>query len=272
MKPIHVAVLGSTGMLGHTVFKTLSQDPRLLVQGISRKSKPPFDALDSIWKLDHVLSPHVDYVINCAGVIWQAKNPSREETFRVNTLFPRNLARLVASRGVRLIHVSTDCVFSGTGKGDHTEIDVPDATDDYGLSKLLGEPDDAMVLRTSVIGREMTTKRSLLEWAIANSGKQVNGYTNHIWNGVTSMAYAKICSEIMCQDLYAYGVHHLHSEAKVSKYELLTMINDEMRLCMKINPVEAPDPVDRSLASVKPLCKRLNIPHIRRLITQIGET
>lgn len=265
---IKVAVFGSTGMLGHQIVSDLRLNPVFDVIAFSRRpdSEYYFDA--SRDNLSNVNLVDVDYAINCAGIIWQAKNPDRRETFLVNSIFPRKLQDRCLTFGCKLIHVSTDCVFSGKF-GTYTENDQPDSIDDYGLSKSLGEPDRTMVLRGSVIGREQGSQRSLLEWAVANRGKKINGYTNHLWNGVTSNEYTRICADIMTRSLFEYGVHHVFSST-VSKYQLLCHINEALDLDMTVAPVEANDVVNRTLSTVRPLCQQLMIPGIQSLLKTLA--
>jgi len=258
---IRVAVLGSTGMLGHTVADRLSEDPRFTVVRCGRNPSCDFH----INLLDPYLTiPDVDYVINCAGVIWQAGNPDRWEAFQINSVAPWVLQERCFARSVKLIQVSTDCVFSGKA-GRYTEAMEPDEMGDYGFSKRLGEAHGAMVLRTSVIGREINTHRSFLGWAMANKGKQVNGYTNHLWNGVTSDEYARVCRDIMLQDLWRPGVYHFYSTS-LSKHDLLQKLNRHLDLHLEIVPVETPVAVDRTLATVGPLQNELDIPDIDAMI------
>lgn len=259
---IKVAVLGSTGMLGHVVTRGLASDARFEVLPFNRQHGShqfQFDALTATFNrpLD------VDYVINCAGVIWQAKNPSRNETFAINSAFPWKLQSLCSKSGAKLIHVSTDCVFSGK-LGSYTEDASPDSQDDYGLSKFIGEPTSAMVIRSSIIGPELVTKRSLFEWARVNEGKTVQGFTNHLWNGLTTVEYTRFCRDIMLNDLYAHGIHHVFSNT-VSKHDLLRLISDRFDLKLNIVPANT-DQVDRTLATTKTLCQSLCIPSIETMI------
>lgn len=263
--PITVAVLGSTGMLGHAVVGALAQDPRFTVVPFCRANG--FDALSSDfgWMRG---DNEFDYVINCAGVIWQARNPSRQDTFFTNSVFPHRLSDKCRRSGARLIHVSTDCVFTGK-EGNYTEGDPPDADDDYGFSKRLGEPEKAMVIRSSVIGRELATRRSFLEWAISSRGTRVNGYRNHVWNGVTTDEYARICADIMASGSFEEGVHHVHSPVPITKYALLQAINERFDLGLDIVPVDAPESVDRTLATIRPLCQQLSVPDIYTMVSRL---
>ncbi len=244
-----ILVIGSTGMLGYAVssyLKSRGYD----VLDISRNE---FDiAGDPIEKLEPFLEG-VQTAINCAGVIKPtiAKN-SIENVLKINSLFPRNLAKLCIKKEIKCFHITTDCVYTGK-KGKYTEEDYFDADDLYGLSKNAGENRDCMVLRTSIIGEENGQSRSLLEWAKSQSGKVVNGFTNHLWNGVTTLYLAEVIENILKNNLYQKGIFHIHSPNAVNKYELLQIFDSVYELNLKINPLEAKDAIDRSLSSVYPL-------------------
>lgn len=266
---IDVAVLGSSGMLGHVVVEELRADPRFNVRQFCRMPirlrDEAFEATDrGTWRsLDNV-----DYVVNCIGLIKQHHDARKRDWYAVNSIFPWLLADHCSGIGAKLIHISTDCVFSGT-KGDYTERDEHDAVDDYGVSKSLGEPDRAMVLRTSVIGKELKGKLSFLEWAISMRGKRVSGYENHRWNGLTSLEYARVCRKIVLEQLFKVGVFHVHSDP-VSKHELLTMIDDAYGLWLDIAPTTTPEPCYRTLKSVEALNGVLGIPSLARMIDDMA--
>ncbi len=254
-----IAILGSSGMLGHTLSHLLEKE--FNVTSIGRSGSISIDATvdGDLERIDGF-----DFVINCIGVIWQAQNPSRTETFITNSRFPWLLSRQCKKTNARLIHVSTDCVFSGR-KGNYIETDAKDAVDDYGLSKSLGEPDDCMVLRTSVIGREIVRKKSLLEWVISNRGGKIDGFTNHMWNGVTTDEYARIVSKIIKNDLFQVGIHHVFSET-VSKYDLIKRIVRDLNLDIEVSHAKAEISVDRTLSTMLPLNDSLNIRSLDEMI------
>jgi dTDP-4-dehydrorhamnose reductase len=258
---IKVAVLGSTGMVGHEVVNVLGTDERqrFIVLGLDRTgfdaNNPCFGCLNEF-----------DYIINCIGVVWQG-NPSKRDMFYTNSVFPHLLyERCGHFTNRKVIHVSSDCVFSGK-RGGYSESNVPDATSDYGISKALGEPRDGMVLRTSIIGRELKTKHSFVEWAINQRGQEVNGFVNHVWNGVTSRQYGRILAQVMTEDLWAPGVHHVFSTS-LTKHDLLCKVSDGLGLDLRVKPVTQ-DLVDRSLVTEKALNGRLNIPSIDVMIDDL---
>ncbi len=260
-------VIGSTGMLGYAVssyFKTNDYD-------VVEISRDQFDiANDPIEKLKSFMSG-VGVVINCAGVIKPtiAKN-SIENVLKINSLFPRNLAKLCDKLGIRCFHITTDCVYTGR-KGNYSEEDFFDAEDLYGLSKNAGENKDCMTLRTSIIGEENNQSRSLLEWAKSQAGKEVNGFTNHLWNGVTTLYLAEIIETILTQGLFEKGLFHIHSPNTVDKYQLLQIFNRAYNLSLKINPAEAKEPVDRSLASIYDLTKNVAVKTIEQQVNEMQE-
>jgi len=183
-----------------------------------------------------------DVVINAAGVIPQS---GKTDYFHANAEFPHMLQALCASSGAHLIHVSTDCVFSGE-KGGYTETDLPDADTDYGVSKALGEPPDATVIRTSIIGEEQKVKKSLLEWVKSQDGQTIKGFTTHMWNGVTCWQLSKVIKQIIEQKNFWKGVRHVFSPEPVSKYDLVRIIIEVYKLNIVLEPAPG-NRVDKTL-------------------------
>jgi dTDP-4-dehydrorhamnose reductase len=178
-----------------------------------------------------------DVIVNCVGVVKQ--RPSSQdavETIAVNALLPHQLAEAAAEAGSRLVHISTDCVFSGE-KGGYNEADRPDAPDLYGRSKALGEPGGGhvLVLRTSIIGRELSGRRSLLEWLISNAGSGVPGYTRVRWNGLTTFSFSQLIATLIDEHPRLAGLYHVGSEP-LSKYDLLMRLNAALDLGVAIEP------------------------------------
>lgn len=262
-----VVVIGSTGMLGYAVSEYYSRGNYT----VTKISRSEFDIVkDSIKKLEDILKGN-DFVINCAGVIKpMIAKTSIEDVLQVNSIFPRNLAKISNKLGLRCYHVTTDCVYSGKS-GKYTENDIFDADDVYGMSKNGGDNTECMVLRTSIIGEEKGHSRSLLEWARNNAKKDVNGYTNHRWNGVTTIYLAEIIETIETKNLYQKGIFHIYSPNTLNKFELLQQISDVYGLKLKINAVEAKDRVDRNLASIKSLSVAVSIKIIHKQLLEMRE-
>ncbi len=168
-----------------------------------------------------------DVVVNCVGIVKQsplAQDPIASIT--VNSLFPHQLARLCREHGARLIHLSTDCVFSGR-TGHYVEGDLSDAEDLYGRSKYLGEVSEpsGTTLRTSMIGRELHGANGLVEWFLSQKGKSVRGFRQSVFSGFTTVALSRVILEVVIPHPELCGVWHVAAEP-ISKYELLAMIND----------------------------------------------
>jgi len=188
-------------------------------------------------------------VINAIGIVKQMENRAGPLlNIWVNSLFPHQLYQICQGRAIRLIHISTDCVFSG-GKGRYREDDLSDAQDVYGKSKYLGEVegDGALTIRTSLIGRELVSTRGLLEWFLANEGGRIKGFTNAIFSGFPSLHLARIIADAIADHRYLHGVYHVSSEP-ISKFSLLSSIKRAMGLNIEIE--ESPEVrCDRSLDS-----------------------
>ena len=187
-----LTVFGANGMLGHTVceyFKSKGNE-------VIKVTRSNFDIAKEPHQKSEEFIKNSDLVINCAGVIKpRIKDMTIEDVLRVNSVFPHNLAKVCSNQNIKMIHITTDCVYTGN-KGNYNEDDLFDADDIYGLTKNAGEPgNNCMVLRTSILGEENGQSRSLLEWVKSQKGKEVNGYTNHFWNGVTTLYLAERSEE-----------------------------------------------------------------------------
>jgi dTDP-4-dehydrorhamnose reductase len=239
MKKNRLLVLGASGMLGNAVFRWFASDPAFMVYGSVRSLGvvrnlqgkvgnaqfiPGVDveSLDSLTRLFAQVQP--DVVINCVGIVKQlseAEDPL--VAIPINALLPHRLARLAAVRGARLVHLSTDCVFSGK-KGDYRESDIPDAYDIYGRSKLLGEVDypNAITLRTSIIGHELSGARSLINWFLQQE-TPVKGYKNAVFSGLPTVEIARIIKEFVIPNPRLHGLYHLSAEP-INKFDLLNIV------------------------------------------------
>jgi dTDP-4-dehydrorhamnose reductase len=268
-KKLSIAILGSTGMLGNAVYKYFSESGKYTVHSSYRNEALKRDS--NSFYFDATKShfndiPKCDYIINCIGIIKPFMDNNVIESIFINSVFPKILSSQSAEAGMRMIHITTDCVFSGKD-GNYSEDSKHDAPDSYGQSKSAGEPDDCMVIRTSIIGEEIHKNASLLEWVKKNKGKEISGYTNHLWNGVTTKHYAELCSKIIDDNLYEVGLFHVHSNS-VNKYELLKLINKRFDLGITINPTEA-IPIDRTLSSVKELNTKLSVKTIQQQVEEL---
>jgi len=248
-----IVVLGANGMLGHKMFQTLrTQFPETVgtlrgePRGMTRSfiKQYPADAfcigLDVMETKDlrnflNTLRP--DYIVNCIGIIKQL--PAAKEaipSIMINSLLPHLLADWASDWGGKLIHFSTDCVFSGE-KGNYREDDLSDAEDLYGKTKYLGEArrDNALIIRTSIIGRELEGFSSLLEWVLAQKGKKVGGFVNAIYTGVTTIYLSQLVARIISENPSLAGLFQVATEP-ISKYDLLRKIKQYYQLDVQIEP------------------------------------
>jgi len=256
-----VLVLGASGMLGSAVLRLIAPSAGYRVVGALRSDAaaamlPPESRsavrsgldLENLAALFEEVRP--DVVINCIGVVKQlheADDPLI--VIPINSLLPHRLLRLCKANGARLIHVSTDCVFSGS-KGGYREDDVADARDLYGLSKLLGEVDDenAITLRTSMIGHELGTPHGLLGWFLSKRGR-VMGYRRAIFSGLPTVELARVMRDFIIPNPGLRGVFHVSADP-ISKYDLLRLIAATYGSSCEISPNDEVV-VDRSLDSTK---------------------
>lgn len=256
-------ILGGTGMLGHKLWQVARDrhETWVTVRGAYRdharlglfdreRTLEGVDAFrfDTIARA--VARARPDVVINAVGVVKQ--RPEAEDpvtSLTLNSLLPHRLALLCRVAGARLLHVSTDCVFSGR-RGRYWEEDPADAEDLYGRTKLLGEVAEApaLTLRTSFIGRELTGRTGLLEWFLGRAGGTVQGYTQAIYSGVTSLELAKIVADLVERPGLA-GIYHVAGET-ISKHDLLRLVREAFGVKVEIEP--APEVrVDRSLDATR---------------------
>ncbi len=242
---MRVLVLGINGMLGRYVYSYFSDQYEVV--GTTRRE------LDATTITSSILASNInsdDVIINCVGLIKQRSAPRQFDFVAVNSLFPLLLQEVCSKIGAKLIHITTDCVFDGL-KGGYNEESTHDANDIYGRSKSLGEPEEATVIRTSIIGEELSGFLSLLEWAKSCKDKRVAGYTDHIWNGITCLEFAKICEKIISEDLFWTGIKHVISPTSVNKYELVQMISDVYELNIDVMPHVTEVKCDRTLSSIR---------------------
>ena len=258
---MRVLILGGTGMLGHKLFQTFRERFDTFVT--LRAGGPPWhgypfdpdpgrgiggiEATDFETVVAAIAQARPDVVVNCIGIVKQrAAAADVDASMRVNAQFPPLLARLCRDRGCRLIHLSTDCVFSGL-RGGYSEDDEPDPVDLYGRSKLLGEVagEGCLTLRTSMIGRELAGHAGLLEWFISQRGGRVQGFRNAVFSGLTTVALARVIAALVSDPGGLQGLFHVAATA-ISKLELLERVNRALGLGIAIEPVDEPR-LDRSL-------------------------
>ncbi len=199
-----------------------------------------------------------DLVINCIGIIPQ-RNNDKYLFYKINSIFPIILSYLCNEFKCRMIHFTTDCVFDGT-IGNYNENSPHTETNDYGISKSLGENCDATIIRTSIIGEEEYNKKSLLEWVRSNKNGTIDGYNNHYWNGLTCLELAKVVEYMINNNIFWKGVRHIFSPNILSKCELVNMINEIYLLNIKINISNTNNNINKTLSSIyEPFYKIKNL-------------
>ncbi len=255
-----ILVLGAGGMLGNAMFRVLSSREDWQVRGVARSGSVTrffpsalakqliigVDVENSDLLLKLFLDHKPDVVINCIGLIKQladAKDPL--SAIPINSLLPHRLARLCELAGARLVHFSTDCVFSGK-QGNYRETDVSDAEDLYGKSKFLGEVSypHAITLRTSIIGHELQGANSLVGWFLSQT-EQCKGYTHAIYSGLPTAVLAEVVRDIVIARPELHGLYHVASQP-INKYDLLKLIADAYGKRIRIIPDDCLK-IDRSL-------------------------
>ena len=239
------------GFKGEVLVSTRTQK----LDSLSESMKPfQFDA--SRDDFDKALGDFgkIDFVINCIGIIKPHINDTddkqRLNAIQVNSLFPQQLSEWASKGGAKVIQIATDCVYSGN-TGGYLETDAHDALDVYGKSKSLGEvPNDSMMhLRVSIIGPENGRSTSLLEW-VRNQPEdaKIFGFTDHLWNGVTTNHFGKLARGIIEAGLFKPGVFHVVPDNKVPKNELVAKIAAVFgREDIKIEPKASGHTIDRTL-------------------------
>jgi dTDP-4-dehydrorhamnose reductase len=256
-----IAVLGSSGMIGHEIANRLQAESSFSVyryqrsESVKDNSIIKFDVFNQNIKTISSEFSEYDFVINCTGVIKHLINPhdysAIEKVKEVNSYFPKLLSDALKDSGTKIIEIGTDCVYSGS-TGSYSEASDKNATDLYGESKKLGEVDAANVLRirTSVVGLEIDRSKELLSWFLSKRNEEVDGFTNHYWNGITSYHLSLIIKTIILNNSFVSGTQHFFPADKVTKYALLEIFREAWsRDDLTVRPVEAPIRVDRTLTS-----------------------
>jgi dTDP-4-dehydrorhamnose reductase len=261
---MRILIIGGGGMLGHKlvqawkskfdVWVTLKSDFKNYEKyGFYEQTKTltGIDAENFASVLEALEKAQPDIIFNAVGVIKQL--PSSKDvvkTLTVNSIFPHRLSEAAAKFNARLINISTDCVFDGA-RGNYNEEDLSNATDLYGKSKNLGEVtgENCLTLRTSIIGRELNTAHSLVEWFLSHRGKKVKGYLNAIYTGFPTVVMAGIIGNLIEHHEDLSGLYHISSEP-INKYDLLKLINEAYDADIEIEPFDD-FRIDRSLDSTK---------------------
>jgi dTDP-4-dehydrorhamnose reductase len=245
---MRILILGGDGMLGHQLFRHFKEkhDVRVTMR-LGREAYEGYRLFEegSVFygidarQVDALLQVIAGFcpkaVVNAVGIVKQRSEAEELiPSLEINSLLPHRLAAVCRAIGARLIHLSTDCVFSGR-KGNYCETDFSDAADLYGRTKFLGEVSEShcLTLRTSMIGPELSRKTGLLEWFLAQRGQTVKGFTKAIFSGFPTSELARIVERVLMEAPTIHGVYHVAARP-ISKYDLLTLIRDRFRLPITI--------------------------------------
>lgn len=271
---VKVLILGGSGMLGQMMDRVLSRSELLTVKQTRRRHESDafyFDVEEGIHGLRQILEYHglFDYIINCIGVLRTSMDEQDSKSVHraiiINSLFPHDLATLTQETGARVIHVSTDGVFSVRAGICHEDTPV-DCGDVYGKTKSLGEvmAPNFLILRSSLIGPDPLEKKGLLEWFLSQPpGAQVSGYTDHQWNGVTTLQFVQLCRALIVEGHFEAvrreaHLHHFCPNRAVSKYELLQLFRYAFKTEVTVEPVASREtPVRRVLDTRHKTVKQL---------------
>ena len=235
-----IVILGVRGMAGHIIAKYLDSCDRYEIFGIARDDGEyvhcQIDALNKEVLNSYIEDIKPDIVINCIGMLVSQSNEDVVNAIKTNALLPHELATLGNRLNFRLIHLSTDCVFSGRD-GGYTESSPKDGLDNYAKSKALGEVcnDKDLTIRTSIIGPELKNGTGLLNWFLRQDSK-IRGYTHAYWTGVTTLELAKAIDKMIEQNIT--GLYHLCPKEKISKYDLLHLFKKIWDRNIDIEPFE----------------------------------
>jgi dTDP-4-dehydrorhamnose reductase len=227
-----IMILGASGMAGHVIYKYLEKKGEFIIKNISFRQK----VTDATIILDvrnfKVLEKEIekfnpDIIINAIGILISGSNENPSNSILLNSYFPHFLSSLSDIYNYKIIHLSTDCVFSGKDEGGYVESSFRDADDIYGRSKALGEINtkDHLTIRTSIIGPEFKINgQGLLHWFLKQE-EEVTGFSSAFWSGITTLQLAKVIYDIIVSSNIS-GIHHITNNTKISKYDLLVLFKE----------------------------------------------
>ena len=252
-----ILIIGTNGMAGHMIFNYFKNLNQMQVFGIVRNNKDEKNVfsldVSNTSELKHILEENkFNYIVNCIGILNKDAEDNPENAIWYNSFFPHFLEKSTKETPTKLIHISTDCVFSGT-KGNYTENDFKDGIGFYAQSKALGEVVNKKdtTIRTSIIGPELNPNGiGLLNWFL-NQPEEANlkGFTNAFWTGITTLELAKVIEQIIDQNIV--GLIQVTPKNAISKYELLSLFNAVFRKGMLTILEDSNYKVDKSLKSIR---------------------
>jgi len=268
-----VLVLGSAGLIGHQVYNYLKDSGNYELHNISYQNKIQndtilLDARDEKIFIDKITSIRPHYIVNCIGILINGSDTDPENAIFLNSYMPHRLARLADKINAKLIHISTDCVFSGDKKEPYVETDEKDGRGVYAKTKGLGEVinDKHLTLRTSVVGPELKSDgEELFHWFM-NQSDDISGFTKAIWSGVTTIELAKAVKWSI--DHHITGLYHVTNNSSISKYDLLQLFKKYTKKDIGIKSVDGKN-VDKSFIDTR-LLMNYQIPSYDEMISDMA--
>jgi dTDP-4-dehydrorhamnose reductase len=268
-----VLVLGSTGMIGHQVFNYLKVDSVFELYNVSFRKKLQDDSFlldarseETLVKFIESISPN--YIINCIGVLINGSNRDPENAIFLNSYLPHRLSRLANAINAKLIHISTDCVFSGEKGTSYIETDGKDGNGVYAKTKGIGEviSDKHLTIRTSAVGPELESdgEEELFDWFMTQSGS-ISGYTRAIWSGVTTLELAK--AVLWSIENKITGLYHITNNDSICKYDLLKLFKKYTGKEIDILPIDGIG-VDKSFIDTRKLID-YKIPSYEQMVLEM---
>jgi len=267
-----VLVLGSAGLIGHSVYNYLKDCDNYELHNISYRNKIQKDSIlinarDEKNFIDKITSIKPNYIINCIGILNNRSDVDPENAIFLNSYLPHRLTRLADKINAKLIHISTDCVFSGNKKEPYIETDKKDGVGIYAITKGLGEiiSDTHLTLRTSVVGPELKKNGTeLFHWFMGQSG-EIPGYTKAIWSGVTTSELSKAVKWSIDNNIT--GLYHVTNNLSISKYDLLKLFKKYTKKSINIKPFTGKD-TDKSFIDTR-LLINYKIPSYDQMISDM---
>lgn len=236
-----ILILGATGLIGHQVYLRLKSHKNYDISSFGHHRKIAddtvlLDARNEVILEKAILDISPDVIVNCMGILISEANKNPEHAIFLNAYIPHRLKNIANDIGAKLVHVSTDCVFSGK-KGAYKESDIKDADDIYGRAKALGEVTESphVTLRTSVVGPEIKDGEELFHWFMSQKGN-IKGFTASMWSGVTTLELAKAIEWAIESDIK--GLYHVTNGRPISKYDLLVLFKKHTKKNIDISAVE----------------------------------
>jgi len=241
-KVVKLVVLGASGLIGHKVFFNLKKNKKFKLYSVSKTTKVNQDTelidLTNFSQLETFIGKvKPDFIINCVGLLIEDSDKFKHESIILNALLPNHLYKISRKFNFKLIHISTDCVFSGNSISSYKEYDLPDGLSNYAKTKSLGEINkkDALTLRTSVVGPQIKDGNELFHWFMKQTG-EIKGYKNAFWSGVTTNVLVNAIEWAINNNIS--GIYNITNGKKICKYDLLNLFKKHTNKKIDIKPDE----------------------------------